>query len=94
MITCNVCRGSGKCPQCDGEGKVTIGFFSKTEENCHKCGGLGKCTVCNGKGVFTTQYRDKLKIRCPKCGSITEVISKGEPFQKRCECGTMLIIRK
>jgi len=44
-------RGSVRCPQCNGKGRVGGGILSSSYEGKH-CSGSGfkKCGVCNGKG--------------------------------------------
>jgi len=58
---CIICKGRGKisnCPECDGEGEVTVGNdFHDYECECLTCFGEGKvfgndaiCSECNGTG--------------------------------------------
>ena len=40
---CENCNGSGKCPDCLGEG-------------CYACEDKGKCAYCKGKGSIKVDY--------------------------------------
>jgi hypothetical protein len=94
MRSCNSCRGTGKCPRCDGSGTMTVGFFSKTEKVCDRCGGLGKCNSCNGIGQLSHSSSEINRVRCPKCGTVMEVTTDKRPLQIPCECGTTLMLKR
>ena len=48
---CNECKGTGRCPMCQG-----VGSFESSEKAaeprrpCHKCHCIGECQECHGKG--------------------------------------------
>jgi hypothetical protein len=46
MATCDICKGNGRCPRCDGSGK-TGGMISGV---CQTCRGKKVCPACNGRG--------------------------------------------
>lgn len=55
---CWHCNGTGRCPECNGEGTITI-FGGPMEEDdyptenvttCRECYGSGQCNVCYGSG--------------------------------------------
>jgi hypothetical protein len=47
---CSTCKGTGKCPRCNGEG-VCASEIDDTKTHCTACRGTGKCFTCGGKGV-------------------------------------------
>jgi len=40
LATCNVCGGTGECPECFGH-----------DEECEVCDGTGECPECGGEGA-------------------------------------------
>lgn len=81
---CNVCNGSGKCPQCGGYQNLSIDADVTTL--CRLCGGGGLCIRCSGKGFFNERseplYSDsKRKKIAENCGVINSLA------QKRCAMG-------
>ncbi len=56
MATCKTCKSKGsiKCPQCKGSGRITGGLLSSSHQ-CKNCCGSGvvKCGVCSGKGYVS-----------------------------------------
>lgn len=49
MAECKACKGTGRCVNCDGKGKVMTNSTLFTEK-CKLCDGTGKCHVCGGNG--------------------------------------------
>jgi hypothetical protein len=47
---CSDCKGTGQCPDCDGEGRHREGTHKG--ERCRDCRGDGDCSKCNGKGTL------------------------------------------
>ncbi len=47
---CSICKGSGKCTVCGGDGYLWSSASGKEDRNCWKCNHTGKCTYCNGTG--------------------------------------------
>lgn len=47
---CSICRGTGDCTQCGGDGYLYSSASGKEDRNCWKCSGTGRCTYCNGTG--------------------------------------------
>ena len=43
---CNVCAGSGRCPQCAGTGSDS----EREDLTCAYCDGEGSCSECEGSG--------------------------------------------
>lgn len=55
---CNICNGTGKCPDCDGEGWVWAGLLGDlriARETCPECLGTGKCRSCSGTGEVSEE---------------------------------------
>jgi DnaJ-class molecular chaperone len=54
MIYCWICRGTGACHECRGQGTVMANAepfdFSKTD--CDECDGTGACQRCDGEGEY------------------------------------------
>ncbi|MDO8725055.1 MAG: hypothetical protein Q7J35_03185 [Candidatus Methanoperedens sp.] len=50
LSTCTACKGSGKCQNCHGTGKIPATLVELYDKPCRLCGGTGKCHVCKGKG--------------------------------------------
>lgn len=46
---CPRCSHSGRCPTCNGSGKV-LAFGNKHAETCSTCHGSGTCPTCHGAG--------------------------------------------
>ena len=44
---CPPCFGSGKCNQCQGQGR------RQEDGRCRTCRGDGKCIACGGSGRYT-----------------------------------------
>ena len=42
-LDCELCDGTGECPECDGE---------PGEDGCTFCDETGRCPDCGGKGFF------------------------------------------
>lgn len=57
-VDCRMCRGSGNCGKCGGDGELESGFADKPL-SCTKCRGNGNCTICNGNG--------EKRVQCTKC---------------------------
>jgi len=55
-VTCEECNGSGKCPVCEGTGRIW--YMPETDNWCAFCQGTGICSTCGGKGWH----------ECGKCG--------------------------
>jgi hypothetical protein len=53
---CPDCKGSGKCPKCDGEGERKTGLGDSTI-HCTVCRGTGKCVLCGGEGEISSRCR-------------------------------------
>ncbi|MBN1674574.1 MAG: hypothetical protein JXR37_26240 [Kiritimatiellae bacterium] len=47
--TCTLCKGSGKCANCGGSGRIRH-HFSGDVRRCGMCSGSGKCRNCGGSG--------------------------------------------
>ncbi len=48
---CAICKGTGDCTTCGGDGYLYSSASEKEDRNCWKCRGHdGKCTACNGTG--------------------------------------------
>jgi len=73
--SCEICTGSGKCPECFGSGRllavylapsvgrqVTSQFRGQNEYGCHKCGGLR-----DGSEVFGRKPAEPGTGRCACC---------------------------
>jgi hypothetical protein len=67
-VACKICKGSGKvskCPECDGEGEVTVSNdWHDYECECLTCHGEGKvhgtdatCFACDGTGMKKVMKR-------------------------------------
>jgi hypothetical protein len=53
--TCSKCKGTGKCANCHGIGKVegtSNGFIDRTKPDCAWCGGERLCRICRGTGTL------------------------------------------
>jgi hypothetical protein len=57
--TCSECKGSGKCPDCDGEGesipnwcdpRIRAARPKNRMRTCTECAGGGRCHACQGHG--------------------------------------------
>lgn len=54
-ILCDICSGSGKCTECNGEGKTEHDcdcIYCDYLETCDECSGNGKCIGCHGVGII------------------------------------------
>lgn len=55
-VACRNCvRNPGKCPNCNGSGKIKVNTFvnrkfETAEQPCPRCEGTGLCAVCKGAG--------------------------------------------
>jgi hypothetical protein len=52
-VNCRICRGSGRCVNCQGRGGKTLGgsFDSRARfHRCTDCGATGRCKSCMGRG--------------------------------------------
>jgi hypothetical protein len=47
---CQTCFAVGKCPQCNGKGKVDTGLWGNVRLPCEACDASGKCPDCSGRG--------------------------------------------
>jgi len=47
-VTCETCHGSGKCPFCDGTGRIW--YMPESDNWCAACQGTGRCYTCGGSG--------------------------------------------
>lgn len=48
---CNICRGTGECRTCHGDGYLWSSASDKEDRNCYKCHpNYGDCPYCNGTG--------------------------------------------
>lgn len=48
---CAICKGTGDCSVCGGDGYLYSSASGKEDRNCWKCHNHdGKCTTCNGTG--------------------------------------------
>ena len=56
---CPICKGSGSCRKCEGDGELDPEFEHAEPKHCTTCRGTGKCTRCSGK--------TKLKLKCDEC---------------------------
>jgi hypothetical protein len=45
---CGECRGSGLCPDCNGDPET---YQEEMGEECPTCGGTEECFFCQGTGV-------------------------------------------
>jgi hypothetical protein len=62
ILPCKRCAGTGKsnqCPECDGEGEVTL----ENDFNEYKC----TCQTCSGKGDYRGLSGGK-EVPCRECG--------------------------
>ncbi len=50
MQRCQTCYAVGKCPECNGKGKVDTGLWGGVRLECDACDGSGKCPDCSGRG--------------------------------------------
>jgi hypothetical protein len=49
LMTCQVCEGSGDCPDCDGNGEHECEHANCYESHdCRTCRGRGTCPECHG----------------------------------------------
>jgi hypothetical protein len=48
-MTCTTCKGTGRCPKCNGHGG-SQGLLGLTTLTCSLCRGNKVCVTCNGKG--------------------------------------------
>lgn len=52
---CDVCGGTGRCPECDSLGGFPhvcdCDFCERDTEDCEVCLATGKCPACNGAGI-------------------------------------------
>lgn len=76
---CNVCNGTGKCPQCGGYQNFSIDADVSTL--CRLCGGGGLCIRCDGKGFLNKRveplYSDAERQRmATNCGVINSLAQK------------------
>lgn len=76
---CNVCNGTGKCPQCGGYQNFSIDADVSTL--CRLCGGGGLCIRCDGKGFLNKRiepmYSDAERQRmAANCGVINSLAQK------------------
>lgn len=67
---CPVCKGSGKCPRCNGTGERSSNLINEPAISCTACRGTGKCPKCGGTG--------KLSMECPKCKGSGKVLKQDE----------------
>jgi len=58
-VFCPTCRGTGRCPGCNGRKRVML-FFK-----CKKCLGTGRCPDCD----------TELMVPCPQCGEEISIYS-------------------
>ncbi|MDF7801900.1 hypothetical protein P4C99_20655 [Pontiellaceae bacterium B1224] len=66
-VTCAVCGGTGKCPKCNGTGRLDSAT-GKTTTHCTKCRGTGVCPECGGEGSKSTV--------CPVCHGRGKLLEK------------------
>ena len=52
---CTSCKGSGKCSNCDGDGRYMD---------------YDTCTNCNGRGFFVNPYNWEQYVQCSKCNGL------------------------
>lgn len=76
---CNVCNGTGKCPQCGGYQNFSIDADVSTL--CRLCGGAGLCIRCDGRGFLNKRielmYSDAERQRmAANCGVINSLAQK------------------
>ena len=49
-LECSICKGSGDCTACGGDGYRHSFAMDNEKLNCYKCNGRGRCGSCNGTG--------------------------------------------
>jgi primosomal protein N' len=52
---CDVCDGTGNCPECDGTG---LEHGKTAGPPCEHCGGSGDCQACGGSGNLAEETED------------------------------------
>jgi HK97 family phage major capsid protein len=78
---CGQCRGSGECPDCEGEGTME-------GERCGRCRGAGECDECDGEGILEGAKRkspdSKFDIRAlSNAQQILDVLTTEQTQQMR-----------
>jgi len=63
---CRICKGTGKCIRCNGEG-TRKSAFDNSRYHCTNCKGTGKCPSCHGTGKFVQT--------CPLCNGKKKIIN-------------------
>jgi hypothetical protein len=48
-MACSTCKGTGRCPKCNGAGSSS-GLFGLTQLTCSLCNGKKVCLTCRGRG--------------------------------------------
>lgn len=49
---CRTCGGTMQCPQCGGEGEITVLWSSKECPRCHATGRCDECERLLGRGML------------------------------------------
>ncbi len=74
-----------ECPECEGEGQITITSSQTSEEPCSECGGDGVigdddigiiCESCQGTGVVEVAISSATKVTCPNCDGTGQIESE------------------
>ena len=47
---CQICHGSGDCPECGGDGYLYSSASGEEDRNCWRCNHTGNCWACGGSG--------------------------------------------
>ncbi len=60
-VTCELCRGNGRCSECNG---------STAYGHCYSCGNIGVCNMCEGEGRYpeNTSYFSVHGSKTGLCG--------------------------
>lgn len=59
---CTLCKGSGVCVVCGGEGELydtPIAIEYGVPEECPRCGGNGECNPCYGLGHIPIVFQEQ-----------------------------------
>jgi DnaJ-class molecular chaperone len=79
------------CPDCDGDGRVLIGWvgYEQAWRTCARCGGSGRvpergviCRDCRGAGVVILDIDGNLEVEyqeCPACRGKGVVDAEARP---------------